>query len=101
MDTRESSARGARETATTGNRGRYERGAAIASRRRGYSYPERPAHLGSSTYAVPSCSVEGVRYRVDLDRGTCECRDYARGHTCKHLICAEILASRRRVWFGK
>jgi hypothetical protein len=99
MDTRESSA--TTTTETTDRKGRYERGVTIADRRRGYSYIERPAHLGGSTYAVPSCSVEGVRYRVDLDTGRCECRDYARGHTCKHLICAEILASRRRTRFGK
>lgn len=85
---------------TEARKGRYERGRAIADRRRGYSYSERAAHLGGSVYAVPSCTTEGVRYRVDVEAGTCECKDHERGHCCKHLYCAMILASRRRNRLG-
>jgi hypothetical protein len=92
MDTRQ-------DTATrtqTGNRGRYLRGLDLANRRRGYSYVERAAHVGGDTYMVPSCTTEGVRYRVELGAGYCYCEDHRRGNTCKHIFCAEILASRRR-----
>lgn len=82
---------------TTARHSRYSRGLAIANRRRGFSYVERAAHLGGADYAVPSCTTTGVRYRVNLEHGICTCMDHHRGHTCKHIICAEILASRRRV----
>lgn len=86
-------------TTSTERRSRYERGLAIADRRpglRGYSYVERAAHLGGDDYAVPSCTRTGVRYRVNLEHGICTCPDHHRGHVCKHLYCAMILASRRR-----
>lgn len=89
----------AESSLASARRARYERGLAIANRRpgpRGYSYAERPAHLGGADYAVPSCTTPGVRYRVNAEQGICTCPDRHRGNVCKHLICAMILASRRR-----
>ena len=43
------------------------------------------------SYGVPSRSVAGLLYHVDIDHGTCECPDQAKGgHHCAHLFCAEI-----------
>jgi hypothetical protein len=43
------------------------------------------------TYGVPSRSVADLLYHVDVDHGTCECPDQAKGgHHCAHLFCAEI-----------
>ena len=30
-------------------------------------------------------------YLVDLERESCTCPDYARGHTCKHLLATVLL----------
>ena len=45
------------------------------------------------TWEVPSCTGTGT-YIVRTDRGTCDCPDNHRA--CKHLVAAEIIASRRR-----
>lgn len=84
-------------TPTTGNRGRYLRGFALADRKASeYGWADRPARVGEGKYRVPSCTTYR-RYRVDVNAGTCECYDRYTLHTCKHLICAMILESRRRV----
>ena len=77
-------------------RTRYQRGVDLANRRRGYSYIERPAHVGGDSWKMPSCTTPGVRYRVNVASGSCECPDRERGFTCKHIYAAMILASRRR-----
>lgn len=42
------------------------------------------------TYGVPSRTVEGVIYHVDLEAGICECKDATKGgHTCLHSVAAE------------
>ena len=95
MTSTESSAKP--RTTTTGNKGRYARGLALANRRASeYGWSDRPARVGEGKYRVPSCTTDR-RYRVDVNAGTCDCYDRYTLHTCKHLICAMILDSRRRV----
>lgn len=82
----------------TGNRGRFLRGVALADRKASeYGWADRPSRVGEGKYRVPSCTREGVRYKVDVSAGKCECSDHNIGNpACKHLICAMILESRRR-----
>ena len=41
-------------------------------------------------YGVPSSSVEGELYHVNLEAGTCECPDATcRGAICMHLVASE------------
>ena len=81
----------------TGNRSRYLRGVELANRKASeYPYVQRPSRVGEQKYRVPSCTRDEVRYKVDIFAGTCECEDHRRGYTCKHLIAAMILESRRR-----
>ena len=49
------------------------------------------------TYSVPSCSGEKT-YAVRLaPRVRCSCPDFERrGEPCKHVYCAEIVASKAR-----
>ena len=41
------------------------------------------------TYVVRGS--ENYLYLVDLEKETCTCPDYTRGHTCKHLLAAVLL----------
>ncbi len=49
------------------------------------------------TYSVPSCTGEKT-YAVRLaPRVRCDCPDFERrGEPCKHIYCAEIVASKHR-----
>ena len=70
---------------TTIPKTRAERGLALYRERGG----EIVVYL-DGTYGVPSRSVEGVIYHVDVERGTCECPDSAcRKATCLHMVAAE------------
>lgn len=97
MTSTESSA-SPRTQQTTGNRGRFLRGVALADRKASeYGWADRPSRIGEGRYRVPSCTRDGVRYKVDVSAGTCECSDHNIGNpACKHLIAAMILESRRR-----
>lgn len=66
----------------------------LARERRGIAlYRERSKeieHLKGRTWAVPSCSGEGL-YQVDLRAETCECPDFSRREeNCKHIYAAAI-----------
>lgn len=87
---------------TTGNRGRYARGLALAERKVSeYGYAGRVERIGEFRYRVPSWSRDGERYKVDLSAGACECVDRSRGNTCMHILAAEIRESRRRARLSK
>ncbi len=81
--------------------GRVER---MARERRGIAlYRERGEeieHVKGRTWAVPSCSGEGV-YLVDLGAETCGCPDFAsRGENCKHVYAAAIASAKSECCAG-
>jgi uncharacterized Zn finger protein len=55
-------------------------------------------HRGKGAYSVPSCSGQGVTYRVDLavfgGTESCSCPD--RERPCKHLVAATIHRAKAR-----
>ncbi|MDP9475648.1 MAG: SWIM zinc finger domain-containing protein [Actinomycetota bacterium] len=48
--------------------------------------------ISRDTFLVPSCTRWRVDYLVDLERQSCECRDYRRtgGLPCKHIYGAML-----------
>ena len=73
--------------------GRFERGVALAVsgavshvQDKDFSALERLYRVQSANATRPPFS-----YLVDLDGGTCECPDHAKGHFCKHRIAAHII----------
>ncbi len=70
----------------------------LARERRGIAlYRERGAeieHIKGRTWAVPSCSGEGI-YLVDLRAETCGCPDFEhREENCKHIYAAAIASAK-------
>lgn len=70
----------------------------MARERRGIAlYRERGEeieHLKGRTWAVPSCSGEGL-YLVDLNAEICGCPDFERrGENCKHIYAAAIASAK-------
>jgi hypothetical protein len=77
-----------RDAKVTGE-SREQRGLALYRGRRGEF-----VRVSRDVVSVPSGSRRGLYYRVDLERQSCECRDFQRHHdTCKHLAAAEAYAA--------
>jgi hypothetical protein len=73
---------------------RRERTERMARERRGIAlyreYGKEIEHVKARTWAVPSCSGEGI-YLVDLNAETCGCPDFEhREENCKHIYAAAI-----------
>ncbi len=57
---------------------------------------------GAATYAVPSATIAGRTYHVDLAEGSCQCQGFRHRGTCAHLRaakdrCQQVTAEKARL----
>ena len=66
------------------------------------SVTQKIKRTGSGTYSVPSRTIAGRAYHVDLIANTCQCQGFRHRGTCAHLKaaqarCAEVTAEKARL----